>query len=102
MKEFISGEVVYVYQGMGQGDSDHGNAPWHTVGYFLTEAEAKEAVKSAGGWGTPGQVKTIHAIKSDDLYYSFEMIEISPPPLERLRQKALAKLTAEEKKALGL
>lgn len=99
----LSGEVVYIYEGRGQGDSDHGNAPWHTVGYFLTQAEATEAVKTAGGWGTAGKVKTVQALKdSSDNYYLIEDIEISPPSIERLRQKALAKLTAEEKKALGL
>lgn len=103
MKEFLSGEVVYVYEGLGQGDSDHGNALWYTVGFYLTEEEAEEAVKTSGGWGTPGKVKIVQAIKaSDDLYFRFQMIEISPPSQERLKQKALAKLTSEEKKALGL
>lgn len=103
MKELFSGEVIYLYKGMGQGDSDHGNAPWHTVGYFLTHAEATEAVKTAGGWGTAGKVQTIEAVvTSTGDYFLIEGIEISPPPLERLRQKALAKLTPEEKKALGL
>jgi hypothetical protein len=102
MKELLSGEVVTVWEGLGQGDSDFGNAPWYTVGYYLTNGEATEAVKTSGGWGSPGKVRSAQAIKSGDLYFLFEKIEITPVDLKKIRDQALAKLTPAEKKALGL
>jgi hypothetical protein len=109
MKEMLSGELIIIYEGRGQGDSDHGNAPWFTVGWYLTEAEATEAVKTSGGWGTPGDVRTATALKTDgelEFYYKLVPIEVTSIDIkkaqEKIREQALAKLTPLEKKALGL
>jgi hypothetical protein len=103
MKETLSGEFVTIYEGRGQGDSDHGNAPWFTVGWYLTEAEATEAVRTSGGWGTPGDVRTASAIKTaEGDYYKISAIDITALSLKKARERALAKLSDEDKKVLGL
>lgn len=107
MSETISGTLVDLWEGLGQGDSDHGNAPTYTVGWYLTEAEAIEAVRTAGAWGSPGKVDRVQVLKANSDngsydYYEIRYIEVSCVDLEKARERALAKLTADEKKLLGL
>ena len=49
----VFGDMIDVWEGRGAGDND---GRGYTVGWFLTEKEATEAVKTAGGWGVPGSV----------------------------------------------
>jgi hypothetical protein len=107
MSETISGTLVYLWEGRGQGDSDHGGTPTYTVGWYLTQIEAIEAVKTSGSWGSPGKVNMVQVLKEDHAdgsssYYEIRHIEVSSVDMNKARERALAKLTPAEKQLLGL
>lgn len=110
MDNILTGEIITLWEGLGQNDSDYGNSPYYTVGFFLTEEEATEATKNSGNWGSTGKVRAIQAIKSGELYFKFSEIEVTiiklddfvSEKIEDIRKAALTKLTFIEKKVLGL
>jgi hypothetical protein len=107
MSEKISGTMVDLWEVRGQGDSDFGNAPTYTTGWYLTELEAVACAKGKGAWGSDGKINRHQVLKQDhengsSSYYKIQSIEISPGDLEKMKIEALSKLTAADKKILGL
>jgi hypothetical protein len=112
MKELLSGEIVTIWEGRGENDTNEGRGGTHTVGWYLTEAEAIEGVKTEGVWGQPGKVKShkvLRQIMADSnfgqyIYWAIEKLNVVPNKeyVESLRKSALAKLTDEEKRVLGV
>jgi hypothetical protein len=80
-------------------------------GIFTTRSKADKEAIGIGWWGGTGTVVVEHAITVDGISYLLS----SPEPIEldvtsdevkamkeKLKRKALAKLTSEERKALGV
>jgi hypothetical protein len=109
MKEMISGEVTTIWEGRGDVDMNEGKGGTRLVGWYLTEAEAKEAVKQEGCWGSPGFVRGYQVLKqklsnNEVQYWKIERLEVQAhfDYTNQVRKSALAKLTDEEKRVLGV
>lgn len=108
MSETISGTIVELWEGRGQGDGDYAySPPSFTVGWYFTELEAIAGVKGKGGWGSDGKVVRHQVLKQNhndgsSSYYKMQVIEVSSINLDKMREEALAKLTPAEKKLLGV
>jgi hypothetical protein len=112
MKELLSGEIITIWEGRGENDTNEGRGGTHTVGWYLTNAEATEGVKSEGVWGGPGTVKSHQALRQvmpdsnfgQYIYWKIEKINVQSNKdyVESVRKSALAKLTDEEKRVLGV
>jgi hypothetical protein len=105
MVEILQGELVYLFEGRGDVDQTEGRGGTRCVGWYLSRKDAENAVKNEGVMGTPGYVKSHQALavrmdNGDFQYYKIEKLEVET--VETARQRALAKLTPEEKKLLGL
>ena len=112
MKELLSGEMITIWEGRGENDTNEGRGGTHTVGWYLTEAEAKVGVEKEGVWGAPGSVKSHKALKQvvadsnfgEYKYWLVELVNVVPNKeyVETVRKNALAKLSDEEKRVLGV
>jgi len=76
-------------------DLTEGRGPIIAIGYFRTITDARLAAK---GWGVQGVGDGI--VRPTILYDSF--VEFKLDETEKIKACALAKLTDEEKEALGL
>jgi hypothetical protein len=80
-----------VYQAMSGGEDGRGGA---ILGYFKTYRDAHLATKGRGFYEEYGLVREI------EVWEDFRDYEDNKP--EVVRKRALAKLTAEERKVLGI
>lgn len=109
MVETLEGELVWIWEACAEIDQNEGRGGLRLVGWYLTQSEAEESVKTEGVWGTPSHhVKQFKALKVRMLggtfsYWKIEEVKVEDPVTEAvIRNRALAKLTNEEKKVLGL
>ena len=78
------------------------------VGRFTSEAFAKEAAKGRGWYGSEGAIQAMTVVRVDGEWY--ELTTETPVDLDvdliarerELKASALAKLSADERRALGL
>lgn len=90
MKSFVTDEVYEV-----TGYNDYSS--W-LVGYFTNPLDAQKAAKGKGTWGADGLVSNPKKI-TVLVYESYD--EYLDGAKDKLRKQALAKLSAEERDALG-
>ena len=95
MKKF---EITGVYEATGDSDLTEGRGPPRHIGYFTHEADARQVVKGEGAMGSTGYVKRMDL--RIEVYES--LAEFEAGRQRSIREQALAKLTKEERKALGL
>ena len=89
------GSVKIVYAAMKCSDLTEGRGPMITIGTFWNKYDAAEAAR---GWGVMGVGDgEVREIKVYDSWTEFKKLE-----LEDVRQKALSKLTDEERMVLGI
>lgn len=105
MNKILEGLVVSLWEVRGENDTQEGRGGTHVVGYYLSEDEAKEAALTEGVFGMPSR----HILKRECLrtqsppYTSYLLQEVQISNIEvKLRERALAKLTEDEKRVLGL
>lgn len=68
------------------------------IGYFLLESDAKKAARGQGVMGTDGDVRPrMVDVKIYETYFEYEL-----DVMEHKRREALSKLTADERRLLGL
>ena len=100
MIELLHGQCIYLYKAMIDGS---------LIGYYDNNEDAVTALRSAGNNSSPVPVKAIKdtidgqapsPYKEKTNYWLVEKIELSDK--DTLKRKALAKLTQEEKRILGL
>lgn len=108
MNEKLDGEIVPLWEVYGESDTDEGRGGTYLVGYYLTIDEAREAALTKGVFGMPSSHITmcngLLARSKDgckDQYYLLKNITISNIEV-KLRERALAKLSEDEKRVLGL
>lgn len=80
---------------------DPGDGPLYTggtIGYFSKEEDAKEVAKGRGAWG--GDAIVEHVKMKVKIFDS--MKEFEDDKVKSKRKKALAKLSEEDRKLLGL
>ena len=65
------------------------------AGYFVNAADGIRATKGAGWWGGDGAIYPVELV----IYDTFE--EFKGEEENKLRERALGKLSDEERKALG-
>lgn len=84
-----------LYAAMKCSDLTEGRGPMITIGTFWNKYDAAEAAR---GWGVMGVGDgEVREIKVYDSWTEFKKLE-----LEDVRQKALSKLTDEERMVLGI
>jgi hypothetical protein len=90
------------------GGGDERRAPDELRGYFSRSSVADQHAKGIGWYGGPGLVKKELAISIGDKVYVLkhpdpvDLDEKDKKAQDELRQKALAKLSPDEQRALGL
>jgi len=87
---------VYEYYEIGDAYDPEGKGPWQTIARITDQHEAKLYSRSRGNYNRDAQVRPVKVVVVDT---ADEMKEYQE---EEKRQRALDKLTAEEKKLLGL
>lgn len=75
-------------------DKTEGKGGSRAFAYFKKKEDAQQAAKNKGVWGQDGEVEPIYVHSS--------LAEWQAHINQELRQRALAKLTEEEKRALGV
>jgi len=104
LENMVFGEFIDLYKVTGCDFNDH----QITVGYTFKYDQAIELAKGKGSWGSDGYVERSTFFKramNDGTfkYYEFKEIFVKDPISEKqIKEKALAKLTPEEIKILGL
>lgn len=89
---------VFVYGVYVNGDSVEGRGPMIRIAYFDNHQEAVECAKGKGVMGVgDGDVRHEHLV----IYETFKEFELCDKEVQTKKQ-ALAKLTDEEKRVLGL
>lgn len=96
--------VTTVYEARAEIDHEEGRAGTRVMGHYEMERDAREAVKGQGIFGGPGHVEEKSAIWISD--NEFYVVPGSHPEMldgrDKVRIRALAKLTEEERKVLGV
>lgn len=88
-------QVKTAYRASKNADQTEGRGPMVTIAIFTNRADAIQAASGKGVMGVGnGDVEQIN------IYDSFHEYEMAVS--EKVRERAMAKLTFEEKKALGL
>lgn len=105
----VSSMVIYVAKGA---TDEEGRTPFRTIGRFINLKDAKAAAQGAGVMGIDGPVNsvTVQVVSFIDPFTGESMMfQLHDEPIlavyedpKAIRATALAKLTAKEKKALGL
>lgn len=104
----IEGEVYNVHAVYEEHDKNEGRGGSSLVGYFHVQEDAAEAAKDKGVFGTPGRIALMQMLSMDGgrTGYAFQLdgagIKCVMPGQKQLKRQALAKLTDEEREALGL
>lgn len=103
----VENNIELVYEVIINTDEVHEKS----LGLFWTQAEALAASRGTSWYGGDGRVTTVSVImvkvsKDEFKYYRLEEVEIfeslKDATTAKLKRSALAKLTEEEKKVLGL
>lgn len=95
MKRFT---IKNVFEACTNTDLDEGRGREVPIAHFIHESDARRAAKGRGVMGTDADVRMVDV--DIRVYESFREFELE---FERdVRAKALAKLTPEERRALGL
>ena len=96
-------EFITIWQVTGDKDQTEGRGGTYVVGYTKTEKEAQELARGKGVMGSDGEVHLKQAIKFDHgaIYEIGERCDEQWAKMER-KAAALAKLTPEDREALGL
>ena len=107
MKAAVSSETLWEVR-----TSSELSGATFTVGWYLNYGDAVDSAKGSGAWGSDGSVKqhpNIDVVRLfDDAGKQTGIFLLGLPVIEQLKDpklikaKALAKLTDEEKEALGL
>lgn len=96
--------ILTYYEALGA--TDHDTNPYvFSLGYFLNKSAAIKAAKGKGGWGTDGKVKELTGsvvVMSDQMFILGDLISQDGDSTEDIKSRALAKLSDEEREALGL
>ena len=95
------------YRVISNSDLNEGRGVHITVGIYTTHNEAYKAAKGAGVMGSNAEVssETSLVFRDDltgELFLLGDQILTEHVDINKIRERALAKLTAEEKEALGL
>jgi hypothetical protein len=104
----LEGEIYNVYAVYEELDKNEGRGGSSVVGYFHGTEDADEAAKDKGVFGTPGRVEVVQMFSMDGgrTGYVFKLnqagIRCVMPGQKELKYQALAKLTDDEREALGL
>lgn len=126
-KEFMSmkreAEIVEIWAAVTNTDLNSGEGFAKDHSYYLTKEEAQIGAKKIGPMGSDGEVEEVFAVRFDDGQYlllarnrfvlppdniaCIELTAIDVAGIKKLRQeelrsKALAKLTTDERHALGV
>lgn len=89
-------------------DKTEGRGGERLLGLFHSEADAIVAARGRGVMGLPGDIRQVSVLSKDGGITGFifnpndNVIEIQPPDLDMIKKNALSKLTAQEKRVLGL
>lgn len=89
---------VSCYEAFTNSDLTEGKGGHVTIGYFFNEMDARKAARGKGVMGTNGDVK---AVKLDTKVFE-SYAEYDESRSKDVRLSALNKLTAEERRILGL
>lgn len=104
--QWSSRELIDIYVVYNESEHGWGGGP---CGYFTSFSAAKEFGRNKGSWGGPVDPKTEKAIRLQDGTV-YRLADPDPIDLdgvqaqyeENLRKQAIAKLTDEERRVLGL
>ena len=98
-----------VFQVIANTDTTEGRGSNYTVGWFLTEGVAKSAARGKGPMGTDARVereqKDVVIVEAGGVRKIFLLgppVDASYEDPAEVRRRALAKLTPEEREALGV
>lgn len=103
--------TITVYQAYEDLDKNSGRGARRTIGYFTVRQHALNAAVKKGIWGANGDVemKTFDVVTYTNPGTGLELIRILGNQIEftnediaEVKERALAKLSTQEKKALGL
>jgi len=97
------GEIFTAFKVTASADKNEGRfGGIETVGVFFTSEAAERAAKGQDVMGTDGKVESVQAIMGENgnAYEVGRVLRMVPDA--ELREQALAKLTDEEKRVLGL
>ncbi len=99
----VQATVELIFEARGDIDQTEGRGGTRVIGYSRLRSEAAEMAKGQGAMGTPGQVHAVQAVFFDGggVYVLGPRLDVDWSR-EKLKASALAKLTPEERKALGL
>lgn len=96
---------VQTLYAVNQGASEYkqGKPKW----YFTTKQEAERCAKGRGWYGSTASISTLEAIILGDFAFIVDaynpvIINRGPEDEEQIKKTALAKLTEEEKRLLGI
>lgn len=99
-------QVIKCFEVMGNTDTTEGRGPMKVVARFSDKGEATKFVKSKvySKWCVMGyqSESDVNNIREATLTIMDTVEEFSQAETEELKAKALAKLTAEERRILGL
>lgn len=104
----VESAIVYdtkIFEVFANSDSTEGRGRTICIGIFTNRENAEARARGQGVMGTNADVKSSTAKVvhfSGEIYLLGRNVEKSFDPTEELRQRALSKLTPEEKKVLGL
>lgn len=107
-KNMVTGELITIYEARGEKDTTEGRGGTYLIGYYLDKAQAEESVKGKGVWDGPGSITVIDCFKQYLANEKFKYWKLNEADIDFsiksdfLRQQALAKLTPEEIKLLGI
>jgi len=94
-----------------EGDSDcEGRGPRNVIGHFFRDTTAHEAAKGKGAMGNMGYVIPItgyivtinHGTEAQSSFVLGARVEMNYEDPEDIRERALSKLTPEERRLLGV
>lgn len=98
-------EVKKIYEMVTNSDRSEGRGVRVVIGRYIDQDVANVVAKGNGVMGTDAIVKSYHTtlvFLEEGAYLLGETVDLSSEPIEVTRERALAKLTDAEKKALGL
>lgn len=99
-------QIINIYVAHGDpGDDRTPGIRAPKLGFFSEKYLAEQAAEGQGWWGGAGAVSEAFALKVNGKFYLLGQpgeIQIDMKTIDMVKKQALAKLTPEEKKVLGL
>lgn len=97
---------VTLYKVTANTDTTEGRGSTYVIGWFVDAGVAKKAAKGKGVMGTDSPVDPVacSVIRTDDgsVFLVGDEVQITYEDPKEVRERALAKLTPEERNALGI